>query len=62
MNNGITPPQKEEMDMRRTKSYPTDAGRMRSCNHGNIRICDVCQYVIDCPFSEDGRDRDRHYE
>ena len=32
------------MDMRRTIHYPSDEGRMRSCNHGDLRICVVCQY------------------
>ena len=40
--------------MRRKITYPKDKGRVLSCNHGDLRICVVCQYGDCCPFSEDG--------
>ena len=46
------------MGMRRKKNYTNNNGRLRPCNHGDIRICVVCQYNFDCPFSEGGSDRD----
>lgn len=59
MTNNLTPPLKQEMGMRRKKNYPNDNRRLHPCNHGDIRICVVCQYNFDCPFSEGGSDRDR---
>ena len=35
--------------MRRTKSIPKTS-EYRSCNHGDIRICGICQYNDDCPY------------
>lgn len=37
--------------MRRTKSVPT-SDESHACNHGDVRICGVCQYNDDCPFLE----------
>ena len=42
--------------MRRTKLIPKEQVN-RPCNHGDSRICDVCQYNDDCPYA-DGSDRD----
>lgn len=41
--------------MRRTKSYPNETG-LHSCNQGNTRICEVCQYNDDCPFVEEEKE------
>lgn len=40
---------------RRIKHIPqaeTKATENRPCNHGDSRICQVCQYNDDCPYIE----------
>lgn len=39
---------------RRTKNIPVrQQATDRPCNHGDLRICQVCQYNDDCPYAAD---------
>ena len=40
---------------RRTKKIPMQERQQQSrpCNHGDLRICSVCQFNDDCPYRPD---------
>ena len=40
---------------RRVKNIPQRQEQTadRPCNHGDVRICQVCQYNDDCPYTRE---------